>query len=81
MTCIIRCPKCSCHDGHSKNLEANGLIQCDICQKIFPLNRKTLREVLCQCQDCGTLQHVSVESNKERIIHSSDNELSDFEIV
>jgi hypothetical protein len=63
MTCIMRCPKCHWYEDYSKTLK-NGIIQCDICQKIFSVNRTTLKEVLHQCQECGALRHVSAKSNK-----------------
>ena len=60
-TFIIRCPNCHWYEGLITF--KNGLTRYDICQKVLPINRKTIKEALYQCRDCGCQRHVFVNTN------------------
>ena len=60
-TFLAACPKCfwndSFRDGYSQ-------AERPICESTFPLDNRTLKDMIQHCPDCGLLQHYSYENQR-----------------
>ena len=70
---VVKCPKCKWQDGY---ISTQDKLDCEISQDRFSLKKKTLRELLQLCNECGFLSHTSVRSGDKQYFEvDSDNEI------
>ena len=74
ITSLKTCSHCKWQDAVKGSVFFNKALVCDVCQRNFPVNLRSLRETLHRCNRCGLISNWRQRNRVHRDYYPSDGE-------